>query len=77
MAELAEGHAVADVVVFAPAPRNDVGGIHHGMLFRRDDPHPAQSAAVVIGLDHDPAEALIAGRSLVVFRFDNLLYLRS
>ena len=55
VAELAEGHAVADVVVSAPAPGNDVGGVHNGMLFRRDDPHPAQGAAVVVGLDHDPA----------------------
>jgi hypothetical protein len=53
-----------------------VGGIHHGVLFRRDDPHPAQGAAVVVCLDHDSAKALITGRRSVVVRFDYLLYQR-
>lgn len=76
VAELAERHAVTDVIVFASAPRNDVGGIHHGVLFRRDDPHPAKGAAVIVGFDHDSTKALIAGRRSVVVRFDNLLYQR-
>ncbi len=55
--EFAERHTVADVVVLAFAPGDDVSGIHDCVLFRRDDPHPAQGAAVVVGADHDPPEA--------------------
>ena len=54
--ELAESHAVADVIVLASAPGDDVGGINHGVTFRSDDPHPAQGAAVVVGGDDDPPE---------------------
>ena len=43
VAELAEGHAVADVVVLAFAPGDDVGGIHHGVLFRGDDRTPQRA----------------------------------
>ena len=74
--KLAQSHTVADVVVLAFAPGDDMGGIHHRVLFRRDDPHPAEGAAVVVGLDHDPAKALITGRCSVVVRLDNLLYQR-
>jgi len=76
VAELAQGHAVADVVVLAFAPGDDMGGIHHGVLFRRDDPHPAEGAAVVVGLHHDAAEALITGRRPVAVRLDDLLHQR-
>ncbi len=74
--ELAQGHAVADVVVLAPAPGDDMGGIHHGVLFRRDDPHPAEGAAVVIGLHHNAAKALITGCGAVVVRLDDFLHQR-
>ena len=73
MAELAQGHAVADVIVLASAPWDDMGGIHYRVLFRCNDPHPAQGAAVVVGLDHDAAKALVAGRRAVVVRLDDLL----
>lgn len=74
MAEFAERHAVADVVVFTFAPGNDVGGIHDGVLFRRDDPYPAECATVIVGLDHDASKTLVPGAGLVSVRLQDLLY---
>ena len=57
--ELAEGHAVADVVILGFAPADDMGGIDDGVPFRGDDPHAAEGATVVVGGDNDAAEGLI------------------
>ena len=76
MAELAECHAIADIVVFAFAPRDDVGGINNGMPFRRDDSHHTQGEAVVVSRDHDAPEALITGCGLVGFCRQRFLYQR-
>lgn len=38
-----------------------MGSLDNRMAVRGDDPDSAQGAAVVIGADYDPAEALITG----------------
>jgi len=72
VAELAQRHAVADIVVSAPAPGDDMSGINHGVLFRRYDPHSAQGAAMIVGLHHDAAKPLVTGRRAVVVRLHDL-----
>lgn len=73
VAEAAEGHAVADVVVLALAPRDDVRGFHHRVAVGGDDADAAQGAAVVVGRGHHLAEPLVTGRRFVLVRFDDLL----
>ncbi len=74
--ELAQGHAVANVIVAAFAPGDDMGGIHHRMPLRRDDPNPAQGAAMFISLDHHPAEALVPSWRVVGIDIQGFGYLR-
>lgn len=72
----AEGHAVADVVVLASAPRHDVGCLHHRVAVGGDDADAAQGAAVVVGRGHHLAEGLVPHRGPVVVRLDDLLHQR-
>lgn len=62
MAELAQGQAVGGAVVVGDGPVLDVGGVHHRAAVRGDDADAAQGAAVVVDLDDDPAESLVADR---------------
>jgi len=59
MAESAECHAVADVVISAFTPRNYMGCFYNGMSIRSDDSYTTQSAAVIVGADNNFAESLI------------------
>lgn len=58
VAEFAERHAVADVVILGSAPTDDMGGIDDGVPFRSDDPHAAEGAAVVVGADNETPKPL-------------------
>ena len=53
-----------------------MGGIHHGVLFRRDDPNPAQGAAMIVSLYHYAAEALVPSSGAVVIRLYDFLHQR-
>lgn len=74
VAELAQRHAVADIIIAAHAPRHNVGRIDHGMAFRRDNPHPAQRAPMIIRGDHGPPEPLVPHNRPVHLSIENFLH---
>lgn len=76
VAEAAECHAVADIVVLTLAPRHDVGCLHHRMTVGSNDADAAQGAAMVVGRGHHLAERLVPHRRPVVLRLNDLLYQR-
>ena len=53
-----------------------MGSIYNSVLFRCDDPHPAEGAAVVVGFYYDTAEALVSGGRTVVVGLYDLLHQR-
>ena len=67
VAELAQGQAVGGAVVVGDGPVLDVGGVDCRAAVRGDDAYTAQGAAVVVDLDDDPAEGLVADGFLYGF----------
>lgn len=58
--------AIANVVILADAPRDNVRGVDDGVPLRSDDAGAAESAPVIV-VEHDgPAKTLVAGGGLVV-----------
>ena len=59
VAQPAQAQTVGGQVVMTFAPGNDVGGLHHGVPFRRAHADSAQGAAVIVEVENRPAEALV------------------
>src|ERR1017187_4603221 len=65
MAQFAKGHAIADIIVLADAPRNNVRRIDGGVAFRRYDTRTAERAPVIVMRHDGPAKTLVSGCGLV------------
>lgn len=76
MAEFTKRHTVANIIILAFAPGDDVRGLHHRMTIRGDNPDAAQGTAMIVRADNDSSEALVPCSRPVLGRLDDLLHQR-
>lgn len=76
MTGFAECHAVANIVVMAFAPRNDMGCLNNRMAIRCDNADTAQGAPMIVRADNYSSKALVPSRGLELCCLDDLLYQR-